>query len=156
MGKLKVSLARLARLVPVLFTTSAAVISPTSLQLTQVVAQEAGSALARLEVASVSVDELEAAVVSDLASLPPGLSDEEQARAIAERLRPALAGLSPAQVEAVVANVAAILVSVGIDVGSAAELQALLIATIYEEDVFGLANDELVFADGTPVGGGIY
>lgn len=156
MGRLKLNLARLARLVPVLLSSTAAVVSPAALPVGTVVAQEAGSELARLDVASISVDELEAAVASDLASLPSGLSDEEQAAAIGERLRPALGGLSPAQVEAVVANVAAILVSLGVDVGTTAELQALLIATVYGEDVFGLAQEELFFEDGSPVFGGVY
>jgi hypothetical protein len=151
MGKLKVSLARLVRLVPVLLTSTAAVFSPAALQTATVVAQEAGSDLARLDVASVSVDELEAAVASDLASLPPGLSDEEQVAAIAERLRPSLVGLSPDQIEAVAANVAAILVALGVDVGTTGELQALLIATIYEDEVFGLNTGGFVFEDGGAV-----
>ncbi len=104
--------ARLARLLSILITSTAAVILPAPLVVPTTVAQE--SCLAGSDFASMSHDQLAAAVTAAVQGMAPGTPDAQVVASIGSEIGANAGGCSPEQLAAIARNVAAVLEELGI------------------------------------------
>lgn len=118
--------ARLARLLSILITSTAAVILPAPIVVPTAVAQE--SCFTGVDFAAMTYDELTAVVTAAVNSMAPGTPPAQIVAAVGSQIGANASGCSPEQLSALAQNVSAILQELGIAVDG--DMTAMLVAAI--------------------------